>query len=480
MNVFRLLMSLLGLALSPFAMADRLYSDSFERPSIEPMFPLVGGEVQLPAGPSTNQLAWIMSELAVGENTTAAEVQAHFDAGFNAAATATFINDLRGFFPNAQIVDAVGVTALDATVVIDSPIDPPGEPSGFLVLDAYFSGAQLIRYFSVSNFSGTVQYPADQALTLTQAADKFETLSNAPALLIGRIRPNMQCEVVLGRQQTSQRATASIFKIWVLGGVAKAIAEGSISTDSTTIPLVASELAPAGLMNYDPLGTVFPLQDVATLMMGNSDNTATDLLHELVGREWIGQVVSEYEHAQPQLLTPFLGISEQFHLFYSFPLNQSLSYVNGSEAFQQQFLTSNIEPLGSIVGDPQPFFHQSLLTDGSWMASPVDVCKAYAHLLRLPQGSDAMAAVGKAMGAQAAQPNVRNLWDRVWYKGGSLSSNATPTGYHVLTHAWLLQNEEEDPWVMIAMSNSDGGGIDVYNVQSITGRMLELVSQLPP
>ena len=46
MNVFRLLMSLLGLALSPFAMADRLYSDSFERPSIEPMFPLVGGEVQ--------------------------------------------------------------------------------------------------------------------------------------------------------------------------------------------------------------------------------------------------------------------------------------------------------------------------------------------------------------------------------------------------------------------------------------------------
>lgn len=474
----RMFATLFGLFLALPAIADRRYVAGFEAPSIEPLFPQDGGEFQLPSGPATNQLAWFLSELAVGENTTPAEVSAHFDGSFNPTTTANFMNSLRTQFPDASLTDVVGVSPLQVTMVMDG--NDGIAPFGFTVLRAQYTGSQLINYLTVSNFSGTVQYPADQSLTLAQSADKFQTLSADTSLLIGRIRPGMQCEVVLGRQETQARATASIFKIWVLGGVARAIAEGTVSLDDDLITLVASELAPGGNMNSEPLGTLFPLQDVMTLMMVNSDNTATDLLHELVGRDWIEQILGEFEHAQPELMTPLLGISEQFHLFYSFPLNTSLSYVNGTESFQQQFLETQIEPLGSIVGDPQPFFHASLLTDGTWQASPVDVCKAYAHLLRLPQGSDAIVSVDKALGGQAAQPGVRNQWDRVWYKGGSLSSNGTPTGYHVLTHAWLLQNEGEDPWVVIAMSNSDAGGINIFDVQSITGRLLELVADLPP
>ncbi|MEO5625893.1 MAG: hypothetical protein ABIQ70_07795, partial [Dokdonella sp.] len=77
---------------------------------------------------------------------------------------------------------------------------------------------------------------------------------------------------------------------------------------------------------------------------------------------------------------------------------------------------------------------------------------------------------------QSAQPEVRNAWDRVWYKGGSLSGG---DGYHVLTHAWMVQKNGQDAYVVIAMSNSDSGGIDQYKVQSITGRILQLVSQMP-
>lgn len=471
----RFLLTLLGLFwLSP-ALADRLYSDGFDPPVIEPLYPLIGGTYQLPPGPTTDQLAWILSELAVGETTTQAEVSAHFQSGYDPAVMSNFMSTLRSDFPNAVITDVVGVGPLEVTAVIDSP--GGAAPHGFLVLHGKYTGSHLIQSFGVTNYYGSVQYPADQNLTLPQAANKFTTLSNAPALLVARIRPGMQCEVVEGRDQAQARGTASIFKIWVLGGVARAIAEGIVAIDET-ITLVASELAPGGSMNNEPLGTVFPLQDVMTLMMGISDNTATDLLHELVGRDWIEQIVNEFEHAQPQLLTPFLGISEQFHLFYSFPLNEALSYVNGSEAFQQQFLENEIEPLGSLVGDPYTYTNFGFLTTGTWQASPLDICKAFAHLRQLPQGSDAIFAVDQALGAQAAQPEVRGDWDRVWYKGGSLSESSGD--YDVLTHAWMLENAGEDPWVVVAMSNSENGGINVYNVQSVTGRILELVDQMSP
>lgn len=477
MRAIRLLPLLLGLPWTAPALADHLYSDGFEPPHIEPLFPMVGGEYQLPSGPAADQLAWMLSELQAGENTSATEAQAHFDPANDPGVMAGFMNDLRGYFPDAKVSDVVGVSPLEVVVVIDSPVDDPTEPQGYLFFNAAYTGNNLVRNFAVTDYYGSVQYPADQNLSLTQAADKFETLSQQPALLVGRIRPGMQCDVVLGRQQALPRSTASQFKLWVLGGVARAIAEGTISIDSTTITLVASELAPAGLMNHEPLGTVFPLQDVTTLMMANSDNTATDLLHELVGRDWIEQIVTEFENTHANLLTPFLGISEQFLLLSDVTLSQAQSFVSGTETFQQQFLETEIEPLGSYVDDPHPYFHQSLVLDGTWRASPVDICKAFAHLLRLPQGSDAIMATDQALGAQAAQPEVRGQWDRVWYKGGSLPSGS---GFYVLTHAWVLQNEGEDPWVVIAMSNSLNGAIDVYQVQSITGRILELVAQMTP
>jgi len=414
----------LGILCCSSALADRLYSDGFEIPVIAPLFPLVDGEFQLPPGPTADQLAWVLSELAVGETTTFAEIDAHFDASWSVSDqdTQNFFASLRSSYPNAVATDVIAVTPVRVTVVIDAP--GSGAPYGFVNLGARYTGAQGIVQFGVSNYGGSVH-------------------------------------------ASQLRATASIFKIWVLGGVARAVAEGTLATEDL-IAMVASELAPGGTINVEPPGTLFSVADLATLMMGISDNTATDLLHEQVGRTLIGELINDYDVAQPEILTPLLGISEQFHLLSSFPLDVSQAYVNGTEAYQQQFLEEEIEPLGSLVGDPMPYFHESLLTSGTWRASPMDVCHAFAHLRRLPQGSDAIELVDRALGAQATQPEVR--------KGGSLNTN---TELRVLTHAWMLQNSAEDPYVVVAMSNSDAGDIDDFKVQSVTGRMLQLLAEMP-
>ena len=458
------------------AAARGLYANGFDPPFIEPLFPQVDGEFQLPSGATSDQLAWLLSELAAGETTTIAEVNEHFDASWlsqiPAAQTQTFVNSLRTSFPDAVVTDVVGVTPVRITVVIDSPGSPP--PSGFLSIGARYSGARKIVQLGSSNYGGSVQYPEDQTLTMTQAADKFVTLSASPALLVGRIGSNGQCSAIVDRNATQLRATASIFKTWILAGVGRAIAAGLVSAEDP-IALVATELAPGGTINSEPLGTVFPLGDLATLMMGISDNTATDLLHEVIGRDHIDGVIGNIGLANPDVLRPILGISEQFHVFRSFDLPTAQSFVNGTEAFQQQFVEEEIVPLGPQTTGP--YFHVDLLTSGTWRASPMDICQAFASLRRLPPGSEALQTVDAAFGAGAAQPDVRQDWDRVWYKGGSLA--ASVDDFHVLTHAWMLENAGGDPYVVIAMSNDSGGGINPFFVQSITGRLLELVSKLP-
>jgi len=183
------------------------------------------------------------------------------------------------------------------------------------------------------------------------------------------------------------------------------------------------------------------------------------------------------------VLLPLLSISQQFSLLFSFPLATATSYVNGSESFQEQFLVDEIEPVGSVLGGP--FFHSSLLVDAAWMASPTDICNAYARLRTVPSGTQAFEIVDRAMSASVAQPDVRNAWDRVWYKGGSLfgTDGTVPSEQRVLTHAWFLESAERGRFFVAALANNPrqgNGSIDDFVVQSLTSRMLQLVSELDP
>ncbi|HQW81154.1 MAG TPA: serine hydrolase [Pseudomonadota bacterium] len=471
----RYLLALLAMAWLSSATAGRLYGDSFEVQVLKPLFApaTVGGPYQLPAGPAVDQLNWLLMKIQSGAALTQGEYDAHFDIsyGYPFVDTANFIAAIQASYPNAVVTDVIAITPVVLTVLIDTP--NTGAPYGFLTLRAHYTGGKKILSLGVSGYS-SVQYADDHARNLAQSVTQFSTLSTSPALLVARIGSNNQCTPVVQTNAASLRATASIFKLWIMGAVARAVTNGTITIDQM-VPMVAEKLALAGTINSEPVGTPFPVSDLSELMIGISDNTATDLLHGLVGRSLIDQVVTDFGVAQPLVLTPLLGISEQFSLYLSFPLSTAMSYVNGTEVFQENFLQTQIAPLLPVTGGP--YANTSVLTAGTWRATPMDICAAFAHLRHLPQGTDAMDLVNHAMGAGVAQPDVRNHWDRVWYKGGSLSSGA---GYHVLTHAWMLEDTGQDPYVVVAMSNSDAGGIDQYRVQSIAGRILELVRTTTP
>lgn len=454
---------------------DTIFANRFSE-RIERLLPLVDGQYQLPEFALSDQLRWIIAELDAAENTTLGEVEARFSSGFVPANIVSFFNDnLRPTFPNARVVDLIGISPVRATFVIEG--DNPQSPLGFVQLGTQYSGTQRVNFFQVQNFFGSVQFPADQTLTLNEAADRFQTLAASNSLFVGRVDETGQCQSVIDRQPDLPRALGSIFKMWVVGAVGEHLNDG-LSAPEDPISLVASERAAGGIINDEPLGTPFSVRDMAIMMMADSDNTSTDHLHQLVGRDAIEDVVADYGVVETGQLLPFLNISEQFHLFSRFDLPTALSYVNGDPAFRAQFLVNEIIPEGPSFPISFPFFHDSLLSTGTWSASARDVCRTLAGMHALPRNSVGFEVVNQAMGYQAAQPGVRSRWDRVWYKGGSLTSGAT--GQHVLANAWLLQKDgERRPWVVVGLANDSAGGIDAFQVNSVLSRILELIADTP-
>lgn len=453
------------------AWSQIIFYNDFEVPAIQPLFPQVGGEFVLPNEPAANQLNWVVQQLSES-STSINDINTHFSSGFNAGNLQTFFDTLRNDYPNGKINEIIGMTPMSATVVVRGQDANANE--GYFTVESRYTGSEEIIYFQVSDYFGSVQYPVDQTLTMQQAVNKFTTVAADVGVLVAYVDPNDNCQAIYQNNSNTLKATGSIFKTWVMGGLADAVENMTILPGQNVTFDASQWVNGSSLLNYEPAGTIFSAQDLAVMMLGVSDNTATELLHDLVGRSVIDQYIDGSGVVDATVLKPMLSINEQFHLFFSIDPTTALDFVNDSEPNQLNFINTQLEPLGAVTS--YPYNNDFLMTTGSWRASAMEVCQNFANLRTYPKGSAAMNLVDRAMGAQAAQPEVRKHWDRVWYKGGSLVSGVN--GYQVLTHAWLLENNGHTPYVVVGMTNDANGGIDdndgLYIIQSVLGRILEL------
>ena len=446
-------------------------------PALTNLFPLVNGEVAIPDHAAGRHLRWLLDQTAGTDEFTDARIKEHFSDQWLAQnsldQTRTLLEETRLTYPDARLTDPVATTSTAMTGVFTAATG----------LDAYFVlnsnlAEGKITGLSVYNWgygTASVVSASDATLNFEQAADRFTSLSAQPSLLVARINEANQCEPLVTRDADVLRSIASVFKIWILAGVVDALEDGSLFHDQVVL-LDGAKQVNGGPLNAEPAGMEMTIDELSTLMLGVSDNTATDMLLGLAGRSRIDGLHAEYGHQTPSVLAPQLGISEQFHLFFSFPESEALEYIMGTEEFQQDFLTNRIVPLGSRATGGGGYNNESLFVDGAWQASTMDICGAFARHRLHPPGSDAALMVERALQAGIAQPNVREIWDRVWYKGGSLASGAN--GKVVLTHAFMLEKEGEQPIVVIGLSNNPGSDIDGFAIQSILGRILELAADL--
>jgi len=445
-------------------------------PALTNLYPRVNGAVAVPDHDAGRQLSWFLGKLADNSPITDQEISDRFSSSWlsqnSIAATRTLIENARRDYPGARLTDPVNLSLMSMSGLVTGSTGN----EGYFLLETNLSDAKIsslsMTYWGRG--AGTVVTAADANLTLEQAADRFATLSGVPGLVVARIDESNQCRPLIGRNESAPRSTASIFKIWILGGVADALNDRVMFHDDV-VPLTESRKTLGGPLLGEPNGLPLTIDELSTLMIGISENTATDMLLFEAGRDRFDGLHAEYGHQSPELMAPQLGISEQFHLFSAFSMNEAMSYVNGTEAFQRQFLEERIVPLGPWRNAPNGWL-EPLFIDGAWSASALDVCSAFARHRQHTPGSDAALVVERAMQVSVAQPNLREKWDRIWYKGGSLAS--PQNGFLVLTHAFMLEREGEQPIAVVGLSNDYNGNIDQFAVQSTLGRILELAAEL--
>lgn len=265
--------------------------------------------------------------------------------------------------------------------------------------------------------------------------------------LAARVGPDGTCRSIHEIAPGTPRPTASQFKLFVLGALADQIAAGRVSWDQqvTVSDALKSVGNGEGSLQVAKGGTRVSVEEAATKMISISDNTATDLLVRLIGREDIEAKFGQWtEHASAN--QPFLLTREMFLLHYVPGLAEQ--YLATPQGQRAAFLAASVDPLpmwaigGGLTTEP------SHIDDIEWFASPADVCRAFAGL-HAQSERKALAPLPSVLSQEVGGIGLdRSRWPTIWFKGGSEPG--------VLTLGWLATDGDGRTFVVEAMvSNPD-------------------------
>jgi hypothetical protein len=262
-------------------------------------------------------------------------------------------------------------------------------------------------------------------------------------LLVARVADDGTCETVHDRAPSTARPMASQFKLLVLGALAEQVADGTLAWDRTlTVEEADRSLGNGeGSLQMVPPGTTVTVEEAATKMISISDNTATDLLIELVGRDAVEAQAAEWVDDDAANV-PFLTTRQMFLLHYASGLGDR--YLATPPEERAAFLVDEVDPLPiSEIGTgytTEPRFVDTI----EWFASPADVCRALAGLHALSDEPSLATALPSVLSQEDAGIDLdASAWPTVWYKGGSEPG--------VLTMGWLATTAEGETFVVEAM-----------------------------
>jgi beta-lactamase class A len=183
-------------------------------------------------------------------------------------------------------------------------------------------------------------------------------------------------------------------------------------------------------------------------MISISDNTAADMLINLVGRPAVGAALTTAGMADPARDQPFLTTRELFTLKLDHWPALADRYLAASQAGRRALLATVVDhaplpPMTTAAGWITPRDINSI----EWFASATDICHVYASLAALARrpGLSPIARVLQindgGLGLNRAQ------WKTTWFKGGSEPGVATLT-YLATTrtgHSYVVAVLAENP-----------------------------------
>lgn len=273
-----------------------------------------------------------------------------------------------------------------------------------------------------------------------QLLSDIEALPGETGVLVTRLGA---AEPLVSKNADTQFAIGSTFKLYVLSALAHSIASGD--REWKDVVTLSERSYPSGQLQDWPEGAPITLQTLATLMIANSDNTATDQLIAELGRDAVEAEVIAAGHADPEGMFPFLTTRELFVLKSS--EIENLGQYAAAGTAERLAVLQELARLDRSVDDIQAAFTGGpVAIDIEWLASASDIARLFERITRLEDETtlDIMT-VNPSM-----TEGMRESWDYVGYKGGSEPG--------VLNLSWLLRDSAGE-WVAVTMSWNDAEAV---------------------
>ncbi|MFI8006428.1 serine hydrolase [Streptomyces sp. NPDC086010] len=221
----------------------------------------------------------------------------------------------------------------------------------------------------------------------------------------------------------------SSYKLYLMRALAQAVATGTVRWDDEVTVTPALRSLPTGDMQELPDGTRVGVRETAYKMIAMSDNTAADLVQDLLGRDAVERAVAEGGHADPSLLRPFLTSHEVFELGWGDPELRA-GWAAADEEGRRRLLERIAGPMTVRGSDLGPTVHQQGL---DWHMSAWDVTRVLGALAD-DAVRDTSGVVDDILTAYPGVPVDSARWPRVVFKGGSCPG--------VMMFCWLLEDPD--------------------------------------
>lgn len=264
---------------------------------------------------------------------------------------------------------------------------------------------------------------------------------------------------VISRNADTRLALGSTFKLYVLGALAEDVKAGR-RTWSDVIALDQKSF-PSGQLQTWPQGAPVTLHTLASLMISISDNTATDQLIAVLGRQRILKLMQDSGHSDPAANTPFLTTRELFVMKAG--TREEIAAWRKSDASGRTAILAGLAAQNpNLDAVNAAFANGPKAVDIEWFASPADLARLMARMRKTadPKAFEIMAI------NPSATATIKAGWPYIGFKGGSEPG--------VLNLTWLLTDSAGRDWMLSLGWNNDAAVVDQGKLEAIAQRILLL------
>lgn len=274
-----------------------------------------------------------------------------------------------------------------------------------------------------------------------------------------RVRFELEPDLSLG--------IGSAFKLYILGALGSEVAAGKRRWTDLVELRAEHRSLPTGFLQKWPEGAPLTLHSLASLMISQSGNTATDHLLFSLGRKRVEAEMEVMGNQHVARNLPFLSTAEMFRLKASDGGLRAQAYleldVEGRRAYLRDVIAS--VPVEEVVVNVllTPTYIDSI----EWFASARDLSRAFDFLRRRIVAGDEMTAGILAINPGSGLPADRFRY--LGFKGGSEGG--------VLNLSFLVQTHDERWWTVIGTWNNSEAAVSTIKLLEYCDSALELCAR---